>query len=95
MSEAGLQALTFAFLRTHPRDAALMLEGAPFEDALQLLRDAPARIAAPVLEQLPPSAAAQVLINLEVEHADALIQLFDQRPQAVDLLLVVCMGRKC
>ncbi|MET0292169.1 MAG: hypothetical protein ABW136_07355 [Steroidobacteraceae bacterium] len=73
MSEAGLQVLTLAFLRTHPRDAALMLESAPFEEALRLLGEAPSRIAAPVLEQLPPGAAAQILLHLDVEHADALL----------------------
>lgn len=73
MSEAGLQALTLAFLRTHPRDAALMLESAPFEEALRLLGSVPARIAAPVIEQLPPGAAAKVILELEVEHADALL----------------------
>ncbi len=73
MSEAGLEALTLAFLRTHPRDAALMLESAPFEDALRLLGSAPARIAAPVLEQLPPGAAAQVLLGLDLERAESLL----------------------
>ena len=73
MSETGLEALTLAFLRTHPRDAALMLESAPFEEALRLLGSVPARIAAPVLEQLPPGAAAQVLLGLDVEQADALL----------------------
>jgi magnesium transporter len=73
MSETGLEALTLAFLRTHPRDAALMLESAPFEEALRLLGSVPARIAAPVLEQLPPGAAAQILLGLDVEQADALL----------------------
>jgi magnesium transporter len=73
MSEPGLQALTLAFLRSHPRDAAVMLESAPFEESLRLLSSAPARIAAPVLEQLPPGAAAQILLGLDVEHADALL----------------------
>ena len=73
MSEASLQALTLAFLRTHPRDAALMLESAPFDDALTLISSTPARIAARVLEQLPPGPAARVLLGLAVEQAEALL----------------------
>ena len=45
------EALTHAFLRSHPEDAARVLEGCPPADVVALMQQLPARIMAPVLKE--------------------------------------------
>jgi magnesium transporter len=56
--------LSYAFLETHPVDAARVLERLPPAAAAALLQAAPQRLAAPVLRQMLPLAGASCLEQL-------------------------------
>jgi magnesium transporter len=71
MADAG--ALTLAFLRAHPADAARVLETAEPAGRAELFRRIPARVGGEVLAQLPPRSAAQTLSALPDERATELL----------------------
>lgn len=73
MSDAGVEALTLAYLRAHPLEASQIVEAAALPDAVRLLERTPARIGAGVLTQMQPGAAAQLLLALDRERAIALL----------------------
>lgn len=53
--------LTYAYLETHPADAARVLEQLPTEDAAALLQSLPLRLATPVLRQMLPIISSRCL----------------------------------
>ncbi len=78
MSEAKTaEALTFAFLRAHPEDAARVLENCPPADVVALMQALPARITAPVLKLLRPSMAAAVLHGVDQNRGAVLVALLE------------------
>ena len=56
--------LSYAFLETHPTDAARVLERLAPESAAALIEEAPLRVIAPVLKQMLPLASARCLLLL-------------------------------
>jgi len=74
------QDLSFAFLETHPVDAARILESIPPQDVAALLIEAPARLAAPVLRAMLPLHTARCLENLADDIASGLLRAMG--PQA-------------
>jgi magnesium transporter len=57
--------LSYAFLESHPIDAARVLERLAPESAAALIEEAPLRIIAPVLKQMLPLASARCLLLLD------------------------------
>lgn len=76
---------TYAFMRSHPAEAAQVLEGVAPAQAAALLAAAPARIGGTVLAAMLPSAAARTIDALEDERARALLGAL--RAQAAVLVL--------
>lgn len=76
---------TYAFMRSHPAEAAQVLEGVTPAQAAALLAAAPARIGGTVLAAMLPSAAARTIDALEDERAMALLGAL--RAQAAVLVL--------
>ena len=62
---ASSEALTYAFLESHPADAARVLERLAPDSASALLQAAPRRLSAPVLRQMLPLAGARCLEKLD------------------------------
>ncbi len=58
---AGIQDLSFAFLESHPVEAARVLERVAPQNVAALVSDAPLRLAAPVLRSMQPLHAARCL----------------------------------
>jgi len=56
--------LTVAFLRTHPAEAARVLEQLDAGDTVSVLTSVPGRVAAPVMSRLPPGYAARCLAGI-------------------------------
>jgi magnesium transporter len=77
---ADAEALSLAFMRAHPVQAARVLEGVPPADAAALLARAPARLAGPVFAAMLPNAAARSLTGLEDEAALALLGELGTQP---------------
>lgn len=71
MADAG--ALTLAFLRSHPGDAAQVLETVDPAARAELFSRVPARVGGEVLAQLMPRSAAQTLSALPDERATELV----------------------
>lgn len=71
MAEAGT--LTLAFVSTHPREAASVLEGLAASDAAALFASLPARAAAPALEAMSPQSAARIVVALDDPHGLGLL----------------------
>jgi len=67
-------------MRTHPADAARVLEAVDPADSAALLARVPARVAAPVVAAMLPSAAARSLNGLEDEQALALLSDLGTQP---------------
>lgn len=61
---ASNEQLSYAFLETHPADAARVLERLAATEAGALLQSAPLRLASPVLRQMLPLAGARCLEQL-------------------------------
>ena len=59
------EALSYAYLESHPADAARVLERLVPASASALLQSAPLRLASPVLRQMLPIAAARCLEHLD------------------------------
>ena len=82
---ADAEALSFAFMRAHPVQAAEVLEALPAVDAAALFMRAPARVGAPVLGAMLPASAARALGALEAERSVELLSALGAR-QAAALL---------
>jgi Mg/Co/Ni transporter MgtE len=79
---ADAETLSFAFMRTHPAQAAEVLEALPAQDAAALFARAPARVGAPVLSAMLPAPAARALGALEAERAVELLSALGARQAA-------------
>lgn len=66
-------ALTLAYMRAHPAEAARTLDAAPVEPLALLLQETPVRIAAPVLAEMSPPRAAVALQRLPSPRAAELL----------------------
>lgn len=77
---ADAETLSLAFLRSHPAEAARVLEALPPAAAAELLARVPARLAAPVLSAMRPNAAARSLAGLDDEQALALLGELGTQP---------------
>ncbi|MFZ2541652.1 MAG: CBS domain-containing protein [Gallionella sp.] len=62
---ASSKELTYAFLETHPADAARVLEHLAAAEAGALLKSVPLRLASPVLRQMLPLSGARCLEQME------------------------------
>lgn len=71
---ASGEALSYAFLETHPADAARVLERLAPAAAAALLKSAPLRLAAPVLRQMLPLAGARCLEPLDDSETAGLLR---------------------
>jgi magnesium transporter len=68
--------LSISFMAAHPREAAMVLEGVPAQDAATTLAAAPSELAAPVLQYMAPMAGADCLVACHAqEGADILTEL--------------------
>jgi magnesium transporter len=76
---ADAAALTFAFMRSHPAEAAHVLEGAPPHESVDLLARVPVRIGSAVLAEMLPRMAALALLGLPSERAIELLAHLDAR----------------
>jgi magnesium transporter len=79
---ADAEALTHAFMRAHPAEAAAALESVAAAEVAQLLARAPARLGAPVLAAMLPATAARTLEALDDERAMALLSALGVQPAA-------------
>jgi Mg/Co/Ni transporter MgtE len=77
---ADAEILSLAFMRSHPPEAARVLESVAPSAASALLARSPARLAAPVLASMLPSAAARALGGVEDERALALLGELGTQP---------------
>lgn len=77
---ADAETLSLAFMRTHPAEAARVLESLAPAAAAELLARVPARLAAPVLSAMLPSAAARSLSGLDDEQVLALLGELGTQP---------------
>jgi magnesium transporter len=73
-------ALSIAFLESHPADAARVLEGLDAADTAQFLAALPPRLAAPVLRHVGPPYCARVFAQLDDAQVGALTHVMG--PQA-------------
>lgn len=71
---AGTEDLSFAFLESHPADAARVLERIAPQNVAALLSDAPLRLAAPALRAMLPLHAARCLESLTDDTASGLLR---------------------
>jgi magnesium transporter len=76
----GTQDLSFAFLESHPTDAARVLERVAPQGVAALLADAPARLVAPALRAMLPLHAARCLETLADDIVSGLLRAMG--PQA-------------
>lgn len=76
----GTENLSFAFLESHPADAARVLERIAPRHVAALLAEVPARLAAPVLQSMLPLQAARCLEMLGEDAAAGLLRALG--PQA-------------
>jgi Mg/Co/Ni transporter MgtE len=77
-----MDVLSTAFLRTHPAEAAAVLEAQSQAESRDLLQSVPSRIAAPVLAQMRQSVAARLLAEMPVEQASERLDRLDARTAA-------------
>lgn len=77
---ADPEALSHAFMRAHPAEAARVLEGLPNADAAALLARVPARLGAPVLAAMRPNTAARCLAGVNDDHALAMLADLGTQP---------------
>lgn len=69
--------LTLAFMRSHPADAARVLETAALSESATVLAAVPVRIGSAVLAEMPARPAADLLQAMEVERALELLTQLD------------------
>src|SRR5688500_19860666 len=72
-SRRPMAELAYAFMRSHPAEAAQVIEGIAPDEAAALFAAAPAHLGAAVLAAMLPAAAARVVDALEDERAMALL----------------------
>jgi Mg/Co/Ni transporter MgtE len=77
---ADAETLSLAFMRTHPPEAARVLEAIAPAAAAAMLARTPVRVAAPVLAAMLPNAAARALAGVEDEQARALLGALGTQP---------------
>jgi len=77
---AGTEDLSFAFLESHPADAARVLERIAPQNVAALLVDAPLRLASPVLRAMLPLHVARCLETLADDTVSGLLRAMG--PQA-------------
>lgn len=77
---ASIEDLSFAFLESHPLDAARVLERIAPQNVAALLSDAPVRLAAPVLRAMLPLHVARCLDTLADDTVSGLLRAMG--PQA-------------
>lgn len=77
---ADAETLSHAFMRTHPAEAARVLEALPPADAAALLARVPARLGAPVLAAMRPNVAARSLAGVDDDHALAMLADLGTQP---------------
>lgn len=75
-------ALTHAFMRAHPAEAARALESVDAATVAGLFARAPSRLGAPVLAAMPPASAARTLDALDDERAMDLLGALGVQPAA-------------
>jgi len=80
MSEGRQRALSLAFMRTHPEQAARVLEQQPADEAARLFEHVPARLAANVLAMMLPKKAARCLDPLDDARALELLAPMGAQP---------------
>ncbi len=80
MTDAEPQRLSLAFMRTHPAQAARVLEALPPDDAATLFARAPARLGAGVLAAMLPQAAARCIAAMDDERALELLSPMGAQP---------------
>ncbi|HXS31762.1 MAG TPA: hypothetical protein VN755_13075, partial [Steroidobacteraceae bacterium] len=71
------EALSWAFMRAHPEDAARALETLPPADVVAMMLELPARITANVLQHVRPSLAAAVLHGVDRNRGSALLAMLE------------------
>src|SRR6478736_652746 len=71
------EALSWAFMRAHPEDAARALETLPPADVVAMMQELPARITANVLQHARPSLAAAVLHGVDRNRGSALLAMLE------------------
>jgi len=71
---ASNEELSFAYIESHPVDAARVLERVAPPNVSALLADMPARLAAPMLRAMLPLHAARCLENLEDQSVPGLLR---------------------
>lgn len=71
---AGTEELSFAFLESHPLDAARVLERSAPQNVAALLSEAPVRVAAPALRAMLPLQVARCLETLPDDTVSALLR---------------------
>jgi magnesium transporter len=76
---------TNAFMRSHPADAAQVLQSVPPSEAAALFAAVPVRVGALVLAAMLPSAAARSIDALEDERAMALLGALGAQPAVLVL----------
>ena len=76
---------TYAFMRSHPADAAQVLQSISPSEAATLFATVPVRVGARVLAAMLPSAAARVVDVLEDERAMALLGALGAQPAVLVL----------
>ena len=76
---------TNAFMRSHPADAAQVLQSVPPSEAAALFAAAPVRVGALVLAAMLPSAAARSIDALDDERAMALLGALGAQPAVLVL----------
>lgn len=77
---ASSEELTYAFLETHPADAARVLERLAPASAAALLQSTPLRLASPVLRQMLPLAGARCLERLTDTETVGLLRGIGAQP---------------
>jgi magnesium transporter len=77
---ADAAALTFAFMRSHPAQAAQVLEAASISESVQLFSRVPVRIGSDTLAEMLPRIAARTLLALPDERAIELLSHLHSQP---------------
>lgn len=77
---ADAATLTFAFMRSHPAEAARLLETASSAETVELLTRVPARIGGAVLREMLPRIGARVVLALSAERAIELLTVVGSQP---------------
>ena len=94
MTDTAPQRLTLAFMRTHPAQAARVLETLPPDEAATLFARAPARLGAAVLATMLPQAAARCVARLDDERALELLSPMGAQPIVAVLRYVADTRRR-